>query len=176
MESVMIRREPLETGEDVAGADTDPKLTPFPIDDIDKAIIRLLQLDGRMSYAQLGPEVGLSSAAARQRVQRLIESGVIEIVAVSQPLKLGFNIEAMVGINVTGDLRAAAAALAEIPEVVYVVVASGRFDIIIEVVCRDARELLAIVNDKIRTLSGVTSTETLTYLYIEKVKYSWGTG
>ncbi len=158
----------------MAGDESDT--TPIVIDDIDKAIIRLLQVDGRMAYAQLGPAVGLSSAAARQRVQRLMENGVIEIVAVSQPLKLGFNIEAMIGIRVDGDLRAIAAALAEIEEIVYVVVASGHFDLIIEVVCRDARQLLAIVNDRIRAMPGVTSTETFTYLYIEKVKYSWGTG
>ncbi|MGE0237416.1 MAG: Lrp/AsnC family transcriptional regulator [Parvibaculaceae bacterium] len=160
----------------MAGEDTGGTPAQIPIDDIDKAIIRLLQVDGRMAYAQLGPKVGLSSAAARQRVQRLIENGVIEIVAVSQPLKLGFNVEAMVGIRVNGDVRAIAAALAEIEEIVYVVVASGQFDLVVEVVCRDARQLLAIVNDAIRTMPGVTSTETLTYLYIEKVKYSWGTG
>lgn len=147
-----------------------------PIDDIDKAIIRLLQRDGRMAYAKLGPLVGLSSAAARQRVQRLIESGVIEVVAVSQPMKLGFTIQAMVGLRVDGDLRAIAAALAAIEEIVYVVVSSGRFDIIAEVVCRDSQQLMTIVNDTIRAMPGVTSTETFTYLDIEKVSYSWGTG
>lgn len=155
----------------------DQHATPaIPIDEIDKAIIRLLQLDGRMAYAKLGPEVGLSSAAARQRVQRLIENGVIEVVAVSQPLKLGFNIQAMVGLRVDGDIRAISAALAEIEEIVYVVVSSGRFDIVTEVVCRDSRQLLSIVNDTIRAMPGVTSTETFTYLNIEKVSYSWGTG
>lgn len=150
--------------------------TTIPIDEIDKAIIRLLQIDGRMAYAKLGPQVGLSSAAARQRVQRLIEAGVIGVVAVSQPLKLGFNIQAMVGLRVDGDLRGIAAALAEIEEIVYVVVSSGRFDIITEVVCRDSRQLMSIVNDTIRAMPGVTSTETFTYLDIEKVSYSWGTG
>ncbi len=146
------------------------------LDDIDKRIIRLLQTDGRMSYSSLGPEVGLSSAAARQRVQRLIDGGVIEIVAVSQPLKLGFNIMAMVGIRADGDVRALAAALAEVEQIVYVVVSSGHYDILVEVVCRDARELLEIVNDQIRGMPGVTSTETYNYLYIEKVQYAWGTG
>jgi Lrp/AsnC family transcriptional regulator for asnA, asnC and gidA len=157
-------------------ADEGGSSAAIPIDEIDKAIIRLLQLDGRMAYAQLGPQVGLSSAAARQRVQRLIENGVIEVVAVSQPLKLGFNIQAMVGLRVDGDIRAISAALAGIEEIVYVVVSSGRFDIITEVVCRDSRQLLAIVNDIIRAIPGVTSTETFTYLNIEKVSYSWGTG
>lgn len=148
---------------------------PLLLDDIDKSVIRLLQTDGRMAYAQLGPAVGLSSAAVRQRVQRLIEGGVIEIVAVSQPLKVGFTIQAMVGVRADGDIRALAAALAEIEQIVYVVVTSGHYDVIIEVVCRDARELLSIVNDVIRALPGVTSTETYNYLYIEKVNYSWGT-
>lgn len=148
----------------------------IPIDEIDKAIIRLLQVDGRMAYAQLGPQVGLSSAAARQRVQRLIENEVIEVVAVSQPLKLGFNIQAMVGLRVDGDIRAIAKELAAIEEIVYVVVSSGRFDLVTEVVCRDSRQLLSIVNDTIRAMPGVTSTETFTYLNIEKVSYSWGTG
>lgn len=156
-------------------ADEEQALSPLAIDDIDKAIIRLLQSDGRMAYAKLGPAVGLSAAAARQRVQRLTESGIIEIVAVSQPLKLGFTIQALVGVRADGDLRALAAALAEIEQIVYVVVTTGHYDVIVEVVCRDARELLTIVNDQIRTLSGVTSTETYNYLYIEKVNYSWGT-
>ena len=157
-------------------ADESRSSAAIPIDEIDKAIIRLLQVDGRMAYAKLGPEVGLSSAAARQRVQRLIENEVIEVVAVSQPLKLGFNIQAMVGLRVDGDIRSISAALAEIEEIVYVVVSSGRFDIVTEVVCRDSRQLLSIVNDTIRAMPGVTSTETFTYLNIEKVSYSWGTG
>lgn len=148
---------------------------PPVLDEIDKAIIRLLQSDGRMPYSRLGPLVGLSSAAARQRVQRLMESGVIEIVAVSQPLKLGFSIQAMVGIRADGDLRALASALAAVDQIVYVVLSSGRYDLIIELVCRDPRELFEIVNDQIRTLPQVTSTETFNYLDIEKVKYAWGT-
>lgn len=155
--------------------DEETTVAPILLDDIDKALIRLLQADGRMSYARLGPAVGLSSAAARQRVQRLVEGGVIEIVAVSQPLKLGFTIQAMVGIRADGDIRALAAALGEVEQLVYVVVTSGHYDLIVELVCRDARQLLSIVNDTIRTMPGVTSTETYNYLYIEKVKYSWGT-
>lgn len=152
-----------------------PATAPLNLDEIDKSIIRLLQADGRMAYAKLGPAVGLSNAAARQRVQRLIEGGVIEVVAVSQPLKLGFTIQAMVGIRAVGDIRALAAALAEIEQIVYVVVTSGHYDLIVELVCRDSLELLAIVNDVIRGTPGVTSTETYNYLYIEKVNYSWGT-
>ncbi len=146
------------------------------IDEIDKAIIRELQLDGRTAYAKLGPAVGLSQAAVRQRVQRLIESGVMQVVAVTDPLTLGFGLQAMVGVKVDGDLRVVAAKLAKVDEVAYVVVTSGRFDLLVEVVCRDNEQLLALVNDVVRAISGVRTTETFTYLHLEKQTYSWGTG
>jgi Lrp/AsnC family transcriptional regulator for asnA, asnC and gidA len=146
------------------------------LDDIDKAIIRELQLDGRAPYARLGPAVGLSQAAVRQRVQRLIETGVMQVVAVTDPLTLGFGLQAMVGVTVDGDLREVAAELAKADEVSYVVVTTGRFDLLVEVVCRDNQHMLSVVNDVIRSLPSVRSTETFTYLYLEKQTYSWGTG
>jgi Lrp/AsnC family transcriptional regulator for asnA, asnC and gidA len=149
---------------------------PVVLDDIDKAIIRELQLDGRTPYAKLGPAVGLSQAAVRQRVQRLIENGVMQVVAVTDPLMLGFKLEAMIGIEVDGDLRAVASKLAEVDNVDYVVVTTGRFDLVVEVVCRDHEELLHIINDVIRAVPGVRATETFTYLHLEKQTYSWGTG
>ena len=150
--------------------------SPVVLDDIDKAIIRELQLDGRTPYAKLGPAVGLSQAAVRQRVQRLIENGVMQVVAVTDPLMLGFNLEAMIGVEVDGDLRAVASKLAEFANVDYVVVTTGRFDLVLEVVCRDHEELLHIINDVIRAIPGVRATETFTYLHLEKQTYSWGTG
>ena len=146
------------------------------IDEIDKAIIRELQLDGRMPYAKLGPAVGLSQAAVRQRVQRLIDNGVMQVVAVTDPLTLGFGLQAMVGLEVDGDLRAVATKLAKVDEVSYVVVTTGRFDMLVEVVCRDNEQLLALVNDVIRALPGVRSAEVFSYLHLEKQTYSWGTG
>jgi Lrp/AsnC family transcriptional regulator for asnA, asnC and gidA len=155
---------------------TDSQRTiPFALDDIDKAIIRELQIDGRVAYAQLGPKVGLSQAAARQRVQRLIEAGVTQVVAVTNPLMLGFNLQAMIGIHAEGDLRAIADKLAEVPELDYVVITSGRFDLMVEVVCSGNEELLTLVNDVIRTVPGVHSTEVFTYLHLQKQTYSWGT-
>jgi Lrp/AsnC family transcriptional regulator, regulator for asnA, asnC and gidA len=149
---------------------------PVVLDDIDKAIIRELQLDGRTPYAKLGPAVGLSQAAVRQRVQRLIENGVMQVVAVTDPLMLGFNLEALIGVEVEGDLRVVASKLAEVDNVDYVVVTTGRFDLVVEVVCRDHEELLHIINDVIRAVPGVRATETFTYLHLEKQTYSWGTG
>ena len=149
---------------------------PVALDDIDKAIIRELQLDGRTPYAKLGPAVGLSQAAVRQRVQRLIENGVMQVVAVTDPLMLGFTLEAMIGVEVDGDLRAVASKVAQVDNVDYVVVTTGRFDLVVEVVCRDHEELLHLINDVIRAIPGVRATETFTYLHLEKQTYSWGTG
>lgn len=144
------------------------------LDDTDKAIIRALQLDGRAPYSKLGPQVGLSQAAVRQRVQRLIDRGVMQVVAVTDPATLGFAIQAMVAISVTGDVRKAAAALEGMEEVEYVVITAGRFDLLVEVVCTDQHHLLALVNDRIRALKGVTKTEVFTYMSLVKQTYSWG--
>jgi Lrp/AsnC family transcriptional regulator, regulator for asnA, asnC and gidA len=145
------------------------------IDDVDKAIIEQLQQDGRLPYTKLGAAVGLSEAAVRQRVQRLVESGVVQIVAVTDPLTLGFRREAMIGLKIEGDLRGVADTIASIPEVSYVVVVSGSFDLLMEVVCEDDDHLLALLNDKVRSIPGVRSTETFTYLRLYKQTYAWGT-
>jgi Lrp/AsnC family transcriptional regulator for asnA, asnC and gidA len=145
------------------------------LDDIDKAIIRALQMDGRMSYAKLGPEVGLSQAAVRQRVQRLTDSGVMQVVAVTDPLSVGFTVQALIGVRAEGDLRALGASLSAIEEIDYVVIASGGFDLLVEVVCEDNDHLLVLVNDVIRTTPGVRSAEVFTYLDLVKQSYSWGT-
>ena len=151
-------------------------MTPaVDLDEKDKAIIRELQVDGRMPYAQLAPLVGLSEAATRQRVNRLIERGVMSIVAVTDPLVLGYGYQAMLGILVENDVANTAAKLAQIDELEYVVVAAGRYDVLAEVVCRDADHLLEVTDDKIRRVSGVRTVETLTYLRIVKQQYDWGT-
>ncbi|MBK5289078.1 MAG: Lrp/AsnC family transcriptional regulator [Acidimicrobiia bacterium] len=148
---------------------------PITIDDTDKAIVEALQEDGRLPYTKLAAEVGLSEAAVRQRVQRLIESGVVQIVGVTDPMTLGFRRMAMIGLKVEGDLRATADAIAEIPEVSYVVVVSGSFDLMMEVVCEDDEHLLALLNDRVRVIPGVRSTESFTYLKLFKQTYAWGT-
>ncbi len=145
------------------------------IDEIDKAIIRHLQIDGRMPYSKLGPLVGLSQAAARQRVQRLVDRGAMQVVAVTDPAMLGFAVQALVGIEVAGDVRAAAAALTEWDEVEYVVITAGRYDLFAEVVCTDMAHLLELVNDRVRDLDDVSGTEIFTYLHLVKQTYSWGT-
>jgi Lrp/AsnC family transcriptional regulator for asnA, asnC and gidA len=145
------------------------------LDDIDKAIIRHLQVDGRMPYSRLGPAVGLSQAAARQRVQRLVDRGVMQVVAVTDPAMLGFAVQAMAGITVWGDVRAVSKQLGDLDEVEYVVITGGRFDVLAEVVCTDTRGLLDLVNDRIRPIDGVRGVEVFTYLALTKQTYSWGT-
>ncbi|MDX6297366.1 MAG: Lrp/AsnC family transcriptional regulator, regulator for asnA, asnC and gidA [Nocardioidaceae bacterium] len=139
-----------------------------------KGIIEELQRDGRMPYASIGKAVGLSEAAVRQRVQRLLENGVMQIVAVTNPLQLGFARQAMIGIHAEGDIEPVADALAAMPEVDYVIVTAGSFDIIAEVVCESDDHLLELLSKRIRSLSGVMSTETFVYLKLHKQTYSWG--
>jgi len=150
-------------------------MTEPVLDDINKRIIEQLQEDGRTSYAALATVVGLSEAAVRQRVQRLLDSGVMQIVAVTDPLRLGFARQVMVGLRVEGDIRPIADALAAIPEIDYVVICAGGYDLLIEIVCTDDEDLLRLLNDTIRVIPGVRSTETFVYLKLAKQTYTWGT-
>jgi Lrp/AsnC family transcriptional regulator, regulator for asnA, asnC and gidA len=145
------------------------------LDDINKRLIEQLQRDGRMSYAALAKVVGLSEAAVRQRVQRLLDTAVMRIVAVTDPLTLGFARQVMVGLKVAGDLRGVAAALADIAEVGHVVICAGAYDLLAELVCTDDEHLLALLNDTIRAIPGVIGTETFVYLKVAKQTYAWGT-
>ena len=154
---------------------TDGARSTVVVDDVDKALIEALQQDGRLPYTKLAVEVGLSEAAVRQRVQRLVEAGVVQIVAVTDPLTLGFRRMAMIGLKVEGDLRTVANDIAALPEVSYVVVVGGSFDLMMEVVCEDDDHLLTLLNDRVRSIAGVRSTETFTYLKLFKQTYAWGT-
>lgn len=145
------------------------------LDDVSRAIVEQLQIDGRKSYSDIGRAVELSEAAVRQRVQKLIESGVMQIVAITDPMQMGFARQAMIGIRTSGDSRAVADVLATIPAVEYVVITAGSFDILAEVVCKDDGDLLDLLNGTIRTVPGVVETEVFTYLQLKKQQYNWGT-
>ena len=149
--------------------------TDQALDSINKQIIEHLQRDGRMSYATLAKTIGLSEAAVRQRVQRLLDHGLMQIVAVTDPLPLGFARQAMVGVKVLGDMRRVADEIAAIPEVDYVVICAGGYDMLVELVCTDDEHLLELLNDKIRAIDGVSATETFMYLKLAKQTYAWGT-
>ncbi|MET7985943.1 MULTISPECIES: Lrp/AsnC family transcriptional regulator [unclassified Streptomyces] len=145
------------------------------LDAVSLAIIEQLQQDGRRPYAAIGKAVGLSEAAVRQRVQKLLDQGVMQIVAVTDPLTVGFRRQAMVGIKVEGDLDPVAEALAGMSEVEYVVMAAGSFDILAEIVCEDDDHLLDVINKRIRAMPAVRSTESFVYLKLKKQTYMWGT-
>jgi Lrp/AsnC family transcriptional regulator for asnA, asnC and gidA len=144
------------------------------VDDLSKAIIAQLQQDGRRSYAAIAKAVGLSEAAVRQRVARLIDTGTMQIVAVTDPLQLGFARQAMVGIRVEGSLETVADELAAMDEVDYVVMTAGGFDLLVEVLCESDDALLDLVSGRIRGIEGVRSTETFMYLRLRKQTYAWG--
>lgn len=160
----------------MTGATGSERSEVFTLDAVDRAIISELQIDGRMSYAELGPRVGMSQAAVRQRVNRLIDRGVMQVVAVTDPLSLGLSTQAMVGITVSGDVRTVAAAVADLVEAEYVLITAGRFDVLAEVLCEDNDALLTLVNDRILQIEGVASTEVSPVLKMEKLTFSWGTG
>jgi Lrp/AsnC family transcriptional regulator for asnA, asnC and gidA len=127
-----------------------------------------------MSYSAIAKDVGLSEAAVRHRVQKLIEGGVVQIVAVTDALQMGFARQAMIGIKVTGNVQDVAAALGNIEEIDYIVITTGRFDVLAELVAESDDDLLDIVSQRIGAISGVVTTETFVYLRLVKQTYAWG--
>jgi Lrp/AsnC family transcriptional regulator for asnA, asnC and gidA len=152
-----------------------PRNNHAVLDETSKKIIEQLQADGRRPYAAIGKAVGLSEAAVRQRVQRLLDAGVMQIVAVTDPVQVGFSRQAMVGLKVDGDVTQVADQVAQFGEVDYVVVSAGSFDLLVEVVCEDDDHLLDLVARRLRALPGVRTTETFVYLKLRKQRYDWGT-
>jgi Lrp/AsnC family transcriptional regulator, regulator for asnA, asnC and gidA len=144
------------------------------LDAIDRHIIEGLQRDGRRAYTVLAREVGISEAAVRARVRKLSEAGVIDVVAVTNPLMVGFDVMAMVGIQANGNLEQIADVVSAWDETSYVVILSGSFDMMVEIVCLDNRHLLKIVQ-RMREVPGVKSTETFMYLDLHKQTFAWGT-
>ncbi len=139
-----------------------------------KRIIELLQEDGRISYAAIAKAVGLSEAAARARVQKLLDSEIMQVVAVTDPTQVGFTRQAMIGVRTSGDPMAVGDRVAKVAEVDYVVTTAGSFDLLVEVVCEDDPHLLDVIR-QVRELEGVVSSETFVYLKLNKQHYNWGT-
>lgn len=145
------------------------------LDDLDKAIIKALQADGRRPYAQIGRELEVPEATVRQRAERLISRGIVQVVGVTDPLAMGFQQPALIGLKVEpGRLERVAEAIADLEEVTYVVLTAGRFDLVCEVVCEDNEDLLHVLTDRLATIEGITSTETLVELRFVKESYQWG--
>lgn len=144
------------------------------LDHTAKRIIELLQGDGRMSYSAIAKDVGLSEAAVRHRVQKLIDGGVVQIVGVTDPLQMGYARQAMIGIKITGNVQEVAAELAVMDEIDYILITAGRFDILAEILAKDDEELLETLSRRIGELDRVISTETFVYLRLVKQSYAWG--
>ncbi|MGA7205335.1 MAG: Lrp/AsnC family transcriptional regulator [Specibacter sp.] len=153
---------------------THPESGLNELDEISKRIIEQLQEDGRRSYAAIAESVGLSDAAVRQRIKRLIDSKLLEIVAVTDPLRLGFTRQAMIGVRVSGRVGDIAQALESFTEVSYIVLTAGQYDLLVEVVCEDDEHLLRLLS-RMRELPAVLATETFMYLKLHKQRYDWGT-
>lgn len=146
------------------------------ISELDKRIIEHLQQDGRRPFTQIATELGVSEAAVRARTNRLVERGILQIVGVTDPLKLGFHQQAMIGIRCERDrLIDVADAVAAFPEVDYVVITAGTYDLLIETVCEDNEALLNFLTGRLRRIDGVRETETFVYLRMVKQTYQWGT-
>jgi Lrp/AsnC family transcriptional regulator for asnA, asnC and gidA len=143
------------------------------VDELDRRIIEALQENGRESFRRIASSLGVSEATVRARYQRLTNEGILQVVAVTNPLGLGFD-QALIGVKTTGAPGVVADEISRWPEADYVVVTTGRFDLVVEVVTADRHELLELTN-RMRSLEGVVSTETFFYLEMWKQLYDWGT-
>lgn len=143
------------------------------VDDTDRAIIELLQADGRMPFTKVAVEVGLTEGAIRQRVARLTEAGVMQIVAVTDPMSLGVRRVAMIGARVQGDVETTANALAEMPEIEYLLATTGRYDLMFEVVADDDTHLMHLLS-QLRARPDIVEVEAFSCLKLFKQVFSWG--
>ncbi len=143
------------------------------MDEIDRVLLRELQRDGRASYTALAEATGLSAPAIRQRVQRLRDEGVVQIVGVTDPMALGLPVMALIGVRVDSDVHEVADRISELSGVIYVVLTAGSFDLFAEVVCREPAELLSVLNDHVKRVPGVTRAEAFTYFGIHTHRFAW---
>ncbi len=169
-----MRRAATKIGPVSDGDRRGPVSRPRRFDDLDRRIVEALQSNGRESFRSIGAQLGVSEATVRARYARLVEDGIMQVVAVTNPLGLGFEATALVGVRTSGAPDAVADEIAAWDEADYVVITAGRFDLVVEVVCADRRSLLDLTN-RMRALEGVVSTETFLYLEMVKQLYDWGT-
>ena len=145
------------------------------LDETDRAIIAQLQYDGRMSFTDIAAELGISEGTVRRRVKNLTENGVLQVVAVVEPQFLGWNAAGMIGVTVqAGEIDAVAHQLAQFPEVSYLFMASGEFDLFVEVFCKDREHFVSFLNQKLHQVAGVQRTQTFMILKMYKLSYRWG--
>ena len=149
----------------------------YPLDDTDRRIIAILQADGRRSYSQIADDLGIPASSVRYRVHRLEENGVLQIVGIANPLTIGFDRFAMIGIKVRpGTAREVCQRLGELPETSYVIMTAGQYDVMAEVICRDTEHFTDLVNERMPHIDGIISTESFFVLEVHKLAYGWGVG
>jgi len=147
------------------------------MDDIDRRIITALQADGRRAFKQIAEDLGIPASSVRYRTRRLEDLGILQVVGIANPLAIGFDRLAMIGIHTApGKARAVCAALAELPETSYVILTTGQYDVMAEVICRDIEHFTTVVHDRMRAIEGVVSTESFFVLEAHKLAYGWGVG
>ena len=151
-----------------------PVTRPRSLDEVDRRIIEALQENGRASFRGIAGRIGVAEATVRARYGRLVKDGILQVTGVTNPLGLGFDAMAMLGINTAGAPQPVADELTTWDEVSYVVVTAGRYDVLAEVVCTDRRHLLELTS-RVRAIPGVVTTETFLYLQLAKQVFAWGT-
>jgi Lrp/AsnC family transcriptional regulator for asnA, asnC and gidA len=150
-----------------------PVRRPASLDDLDGRIIAALQANGRESFRAMAATFGVSEATIRNRYGRLVDTGAMQVTAVTNPMGMGYEAQALLGVTVDGPVERVADVLALWPEAIYVVITAGRFDVVVELVAQDRRDLLELIN-RVRMLDGVSTTETFVYLDLVKQLYDWG--
>ena len=146
----------------------------LPLDNADRAIIQALKSDARMPFSQIAEQLGVSPGMVRQRVQRMTESGVLQLVAVTNPLKIGYHTMALIGVKADGNrLQEIAREISAFEEVIYLTICSAAYNLLVEVTCLDNGHLLTFLTEKLYGVEGVRDSETFIYLDIVKEIYTW---
>jgi Lrp/AsnC family transcriptional regulator for asnA, asnC and gidA len=149
-----------------------PTAATYKLDEIDRQIVLALKEDGRMPFARIAQRLNVSPGMVRQRYHQLVEDGVLQVLPVTNPTLLGYHMMALIGVRADGNrLREIAHQIASFEEVIYLVICTGTYDLLVEAVCRDSTHLLQFLTDRLRAVEGVRSTETFTYLEIIKEAY-----
>ena len=147
------------------------------LDDVDRGIIGALQADGRRPYSRIATELGVSESVVRYRAQKLEQAGVLQVVGIADPMRIGFDRMALIGVKVRpGTVDAVCAAITAFPETSYVVAIAGSFDVMVEVVCRDTAHFTELLTRRLHHVDGVVSAESFLVLEIHKMAYGWGVG
>jgi len=152
-------------------------MQPIGFDKIDLKIVAILQADGRRPYSAIAEELDLPASSVRYRVQRMLDSGFLQVVGIADPLAIGFDHLAMIGIRTQpATARAVCSALKELPETSYVIRTAGHYDVMAEVICRDVRHFSELMAERLQAIPGIISTDSFFALEVHKLAYGWGVG